>query len=79
MAGQPLTDLVTEVGEEITIMKSASALIRGFGQRLADAVAEALANGATPEELVPLTDLKAELDSTGNDLASAVSENTPSA
>jgi hypothetical protein len=79
MAGQPLTDLVDEVSEEITIMKSASVLIRGFNQRLTDAVAAALANGATEAELAPLTDLKAELDTTGNDLASAVSENTPSA
>jgi len=79
MAGQPLVDLVDEVSEEITIMKSATTLISGFGQRLADAVAAALANGATAEELAPLTDLKAELDSTGNDLAAAVSANTPSA
>lgn len=79
MAGQPLTDLVTEVSEEITIMQSATALIGGFSQRLADAVAAALAAGASAEELAPLTALKDELDSTGNALAGAVQANTPAA
>lgn len=76
MAGQPLNDLVTEVGEATTVMKSAAALIRGFKTRMDAAVAEALANGASAEELEPLTALSAELDATGNDLAAAVEENT---
>lgn len=72
-----IEELVTEVAEEVTIMGSAKVLIDGFEQRLADGIAKALENGATAEQLVPLTQLKTALDVSGNDLAASVAKNTP--
>lgn len=66
---QDITELETEVAEEVTIMASATALINGFAQRLADA-------GVDP---VKLAALRADLDSNGNSLAEAVAANTPAA
>lgn len=77
MAGQPLVDLEREVGETVTVLESATTLINGFQARLDAAVQAALANGATADELAPLTDLSAELDAKTNELAAAVQANTP--
>lgn len=74
-----IDDLVTEVSEEVTIMAKAKTLIDGFADRLKAAVDASLANGATAEQLVPLTKLKSDLDSSGNDLAASVAANTPAA
>ncbi len=77
MAGQPLTDLVTEVTDDETVMDSATTLINGFQTRLDAAVAAALAGGATAAELAPLTALSAELKAKKDALAAAVIANTP--
>lgn len=63
---QDISELETEVSEEVTIMASATALINGFAARLADA-------GVDPEKLAAL---KADLDSNGSALAAAVEANT---
>lgn len=64
---QDISELETEVSEEVTIMASATALINGFKARLEDA-------GVDPAKLAAL---KADLDTNGTALAAAVSENTP--
>lgn len=74
-----LAQLDTEVTEATTVMASAAILIRGISTRITAAVAAAVANGATEAELAPVAQLVTALDASANDLASAVTENTPAA
>lgn len=74
-----LSGLVTEVTDFTTVAKSATALINGFAERQQKAIEEALANGATAEELAPLTELQAAVVAERTALATAVSANTPAA
>lgn len=79
MSNSTIEDVRDTVSRATTIVTSAAALIRGFNDRLRAAVEAALANGATAEELAPV---QAEIDAfdvAAGELASAVSENTPSA
>ena len=74
-----LARLDAEVTKATTVMSSATILIRGIATRVQTAVDAAIANGATAAELAPV---QAEVDAlavSSNDLASAVSENTPAA
>ena len=71
--------LIASVAAEDAVIDSAVIMINGFSGRLAQAVAEALANGATAEELKPLTALKADIDAKKQQLADAVQANTPAA
>lgn len=66
---QDITDLETEVSEEVTVMASAEKLISGFSARLADA-------GVDPAKL---SKLRSDLDASGNALAAAVAANTAAA
>ncbi len=77
MANQTITDLSAEVAEEVTVMKSAEALISGFAARLQAGIDAALAGGATATELAALAQLKTDLDTGGTALAAAVEANTP--
>ena len=63
---QEITELETEVAEEVTVMASAEALINGFADRLRDA-------GVDPAKLAKL---QSDLDTSGNALAAAVAANT---
>jgi hypothetical protein len=76
MANQGLTDLIREVNETNTILDSAKTYIQGVPGLINDAVAQATANGATAEELAPLTQLAADLDAKANDVAAAIQANT---
>lgn len=67
--GQELDTLVQEVSETKTVMQSALTLIKGFKQRLDDAIA-----AGNPAKL---QELSTELDTSTNELAAAVAENTP--
>lgn len=69
--GQELDTLTTEVSETKTVIASAVALIKGFKQKLDDAIA-----AGNPQAL---TDLSNQLDQSTNELAAAVAENTPAA
>jgi hypothetical protein len=74
-----LTDLDAAITKATTVQASAALLIRGIPTRLQAAVDAALANGATAEQLAPV---QAEIDAlttAGDDLAAAISENTPAA
>ncbi len=76
MPSATVADVRDTVSRATTIVTSAAALIRGFNQRMQAAVAAALENGATAEELAPV---QAEIDAfdvAAGDLASAVEENT---
>jgi hypothetical protein len=74
-----LEDLKTKISNATTVEDSAKQLIDGFGQRLSDAVAQAQANGATPEELAPVTDLATALQTESDALQASVVANTPAA
>ena len=74
---QVLDDLKAEVENDVTVMGSATKLINGFAARLQAAVDAALANGATAEQLAPVTDEVAALKAGSADLAAAVQANTP--
>lgn len=65
--------LTTEVTEATSVMTSAATLIQGLKTRLDEAIA-ALEQGDNGEALNALS---AQLDTSANDLAAAVSANTP--
>ena len=72
-----LSDEIAAVERAKTVIDSATVLISGFQSRLDNAVAAALENGATAEQLQPLSDLSVELDAKAQELADAVAANTP--
>lgn len=73
-------DLQQEI-EAITqateVIESALVLVRSIPSLIADATAAALANGATAEQLQPLSDLSTLLATKAQELAQAVIDNTP--
>ena len=75
MSNPVVGTLVSDVTAARGAMASATALINGFQARLDAAVAKALENGATAEELAPLTDLSAAFESDTQALAAAVAAN----
>ena len=72
---QVLDDLKAQVEATIAVEKSAVVLINGIAQRISDAVAAAIANGATAEQLAPVTDEVAALKAQNDELAAAVAAN----
>jgi uncharacterized lipoprotein YajG len=72
-----LTDEIAAVQQATAVIESATVLINGIGSRIDSAVAAALENGATAEQLQPLSDLSTELAAKAQALADAVAENTP--
>lgn len=74
---QILADLDKAVTNATTVEASAAMLIRGIGARIAAAVDQAIANGATAEELAPVNAEVDALNASATDLSAAVSENTP--
>jgi hypothetical protein len=79
MSSQILAALDAEVTRATTVAASASALLRGITTRIEAAVAAALVNGATAEELAPVQAEVDALRASSDDLTAAVSENTPAA
>lgn len=72
MVNPVLADLATSVTNTVGVMQSATTLINGISARLAAAIAAALANGATAEELAPVQAEKDALDAGAAALAQAV-------
>lgn len=77
MVSDQLAALDAEITRARSVEASASALIRGITQRIADAVAQAVKNGATEEQLQPVLAEVEALRASSDDLTAAVSENTP--
>jgi hypothetical protein len=78
MANMPadLSDEIAIIEKTNTVVKSATVLISGFQARLDAAVDAAFANGATADQLQPLSDLSVELSTNADALADAVAANT---
>lgn len=70
-----LDDLRVQIEATVGVIDSATELINGFTVRLQAAVAEAIANGATAEELAPIQGLINSLKRQTDILASAVAAN----
>ncbi len=79
MANPSLDALSAQVTRATTVETSAVALIGGIVQRIADAVAAAIANGATAAEIQPVADLGTALDAETTTLQDAITANTPAA
>ncbi len=77
MANPLLAELQAQVTAATTVVQSATALILGIPGLIQSAVAAAIANGATAEELAPFDALGDELQAQAAALAAAVAANTP--
>lgn len=75
-AVEKISLLTTEVNEAVTVMGGAKTLIDGITTRIDAAVAAALANGATAEELAPIDQLSIDLDNQSKALATSVAAHT---
>lgn len=78
-ASEILADLEAQVAASVQVETSAAALINGIGARIQAAVDAAIANGATAEQLAPVSNEVAALKASSADLSAAVSANTPAA
>ncbi len=72
-----LSQITNAVTNATTVEASAQALIEGFSARLTAAVDEALANGATADQLAPVNDLATALSTESDALQAAITANTP--
>jgi len=75
MGKEILTALAQEVTDTVGVEESAIVALDGIAARIEAAVAKALENGATAEELAPVTDEVANLKATREKLAAAVAAN----
>jgi predicted nucleic acid-binding Zn-ribbon protein len=78
-AQEQIATLTTQVTTATTVEKSAQTLIEGIQARIDAVVAAAIANGATAEQLQPVSDLSTAMDAESTALAAAVRANTPAA
>jgi hypothetical protein len=74
-----LADLDKKVTKATDAMAAGAILIRGIKARQDAAIAAAIANGATAEQLAPVQAEADALGASADDLAAAVLENTPAA
>lgn len=74
MPNENLDNLVTEVSETTTVQASAVTLLNGLSAVITDVRAQLAAQGI---DNATLNNLSANLDTSTNDLAAAVSANTP--
>lgn len=79
MANPSLDALSAQITKATDVETSAEALITGISTRIADAVAAAVQNGATAEQLKPVSDLGTALDAESDKLQAAITANTPAA
>jgi DNA repair exonuclease SbcCD ATPase subunit len=71
-----ISELTTQVEQNTSVTASGAAVIRGFAQLLADAIAAATAAGASAAQLAKLTELQTAIGASASDLAAAIAENT---
>ena len=74
-----IDELKQEVTDTVGAMESAVVFINGESARMDAAVAKALENGATAEQLAPITDEIATMKSERESLAAAIAANSPPA
>jgi hypothetical protein len=72
MAPIVLTDLSAEVAATVGVMESATTFIDGSAARLEAAVLKALENGATAEQLAPITAEVSALKAQREELAASI-------
>lgn len=72
-------NLTEDITNATTVVKSATLLINSIQIRIDAAVAAAVVNGATEEELAPVSELSDALETETAALAAAVAANTPAA
>jgi hypothetical protein len=77
MANPTVPALIEEVTKAVGVMDSATAFINGVPALLSAAIAAALENGATAEELAPLTTLEQELELKHDALVAALAASAP--
>lgn len=75
MANPILAELEATVRNTNGVIDSAIAFVNGVPGLIQAAVEQALANGATAEELAPFTVLEADLEAKATDLANAIASN----
>jgi hypothetical protein len=76
---QVLDELKQEVTDTVGVMESAKVFIDGSNARMQTAVDSALANGATAEQLAPVTDEIAAMKAERDALAASIAANSPAA
>lgn len=72
---EQLAVLTQEVTDTEGVVDSATAFILGVAQKIADAVAAAMADGLTSAQLQPFSDLGAALKTKADALAAAIAAN----
>lgn len=76
-----IDDALTALKSQVTNLQSAEAsavaLLNGIPQMIHDAVAQAQAAGATPQQVQAITDAANSIQQNASDLAAAVTANTP--
>lgn len=72
-----LSQEIEAITAAVTVIDSAIVLVRSIPDLIATAVAAAVENGATAEQLQPLSDLADSLNAKAEALAEAVAANTP--
>ncbi len=77
MANKVIDDLIDEITEVEGVVDSAVVYIEGVPALIKAAVDAAISNGATAEELAPVSALGAELKAKGAALKSAIEANAP--
>ena len=74
---EQIAALTAKVTAATTVVDSATLFINGVAEKILDAVAAALADGATSAQLQPLSDLGTTLQTESDALAAAIQANTP--
>ena len=74
-----IEELKTAITNATTVETSAVAFINGVPGLISDAVKKAIDNGATAEELAPVSDLGKDLEKQSSALTDALTANTPQA
>jgi len=78
-AEQQLADLTTVINNAETVIDGATAFANGVPALIASAAAAAIANGATEEEIAPVSQLGVSLQAKADALAAALVANTTAA
>jgi len=71
-----IPELIEQASKNVEVEGSAVLVINGIEALIQEAVAAAIANGATAEQLVPLTDLTTRLQTSATALGDAIAART---